>query len=210
MTRVILADDHAFVREGYKRILAAETGISVVAEASDIASTMQALDSTPAEVLLLDINLKGRSALEVLADIRRLHPRVAVLVVSMHPEEQIAVRAMRAGASGYLNKEAAPEDLVVAVRALARGRKHITPVVAEILAVSLDSTSDRPPHESLSTREYQILEMIAAGKQVSQIAAELNLSVKTVSTYRTRVLEKMEMKTNAELTRYAILSGLAR
>ncbi|MBM3738908.1 MAG: response regulator transcription factor [Acidobacteria bacterium] len=209
MIRVLIADDHPVVRKGLRQFLAEEPGVQVAAEAGSAAEVLSLLGKTNPHVLLLDINMPGRSGLEALEEIRRTFPAVRVIVLSVHPEEQLGVRAIRGGAAGYLNKDAAPEELMNAIRTVSSGRKFITPALAEALAMSLDTSTDRDPHESLSSRELQLLRMIGLGKTVSEVADELALSVKTVSTYRTRLLEKMNMKTNAELTRYALQKGLS-
>jgi DNA-binding NarL/FixJ family response regulator len=206
MIRVVLADDHPVVRQGLIRMLA-DGGIKVVADVGNAGALMDALGRVEADVVVLDINMPGRSGIEALAEIRKHFPRVGALVLSVHPEEQFAVRAIRAGAAGYLTKDAAPAQLVEAVRALAAGQRYITPAVANALAGALHR-SGRPPHDDLSGRELRVLTMIGAGRTVSEIAAELSISVKTVSTYRTRILEKLELKTTAELARYAILERL--
>ena len=209
MIRVLIADDHPVVRKGLRQFLAEEPGVQVAAEAGSAAEVLSLLGKTNPHVLLLDINMPGRSGLEALEEIRRTFPAVRVIVLSVHPEEQLGVRAIRGGAAGYLNKDAAPEELMNAIRTVSSGRKFIAPALAEALAMSLDTSTDRDPHESLSSRELQLLRMIGLGKTVSEVADELALSVKTVSTYRTRLLEKMNMKTNAELTRYALQKGLS-
>jgi two-component system, NarL family, invasion response regulator UvrY len=203
LIRVLIADDHPVVRKGLSMILSEADGIQVVAEANNAQEVLDTLPKLPVDVLVLDIGMPGRSGLEILQELRQHYPKLPVLILSQYPEEQIAVRAIRAGAAGYLNKESAPEQLVDAVRRVFQGRKFLTATLAELLAVTLEGGVGEP-HEALSDREYQVLRMIASGKTVSDIAGELNLSVKTVSTYRTRILEKMNLKNNAELTRYAI------
>jgi len=207
MIRLLVADDHPVVRKGLCLILSEDAGIQVVAEASNGQEVLDRLARTEVDVLVLDIGMPGRSGLELLQDLRQLHPKLPTLILSQYPEEQIAVRAIRAGAAGYLNKESAPDQLVDAVRRIHQGRKFLTPNLAELLAVTVEGRATEP-HQALSAREYQVLQMIASGKTVSDIAAELNLSVKTVSTYRTRILEKMNLRNNAELTRYALQNNL--
>ncbi len=207
MIRVLIADDHPVVRKGFSMILSAAEGIEVTAEAASAQEVLDRLAHTAVDVLVLDIGMPGRSGLELLQDLRLQYAKLPVLILSQYPEEQIAVRAIRAGAAGYLNKESAPDQLVDAVRRVHQGRKFLTANLAELLAITIEGGAGEP-HESLSEREYQVLQMIASGKAVSDIAAELHLSVKTVSTYRTRVLEKMNLKNNAELTRYAIQNKL--
>lgn len=207
MIRVLVADDHPVVRKGLCLILSEGEGIQMVAEASQAQDVLDVLSRVPVDVIVLDIGLPGRSGLELLQDLRQFYPKLPVLILSQYPEEQIAVRAIRSGAAGYLNKESAPDQLVDAVRRVHAGRKFLTPSLAELLAVTLEGGS-ADPHQTLSTREYQVFQMIASGKTVSIIAGELNLSVKTVSTYRTRILEKMNLKNNSELTRYALQNNL--
>ncbi len=204
MIRVLIADDHAVVRQGLKQILAGHEDITVVGEAGTTPQAYELLQKCPADVLLLDIAMPGRSGLELMRDAKKENPGLAVLVLSGYPEEQLAIRSLRAGASGYLNKEVAPDVLVTAVRTVASGRRYVTPAVAELMADSLDDKTAKALHESLSEREYRVLQLIGSGKTVSEIAVDLALSVKTVSTYRARILEKMKMNNNAELTRYAI------
>jgi DNA-binding NarL/FixJ family response regulator len=208
MIRVCVVDDHAVVREGLKRIIAENPGMAVTAEAGDGNQAVQVLQKEPCDVVLLDITMPDRNGLDVLKQIHAESPRLPVLVLSMHSEDQYAVRVLRAGAAGYLTKESAPAKLVQAIRKVVRGGKYVSPTLAEKLIYDLNRDSSKPTHEVLSDREYQVLCMIASGKTVTMIAAELALSVKTVSTYRVRILEKLDMKNNAELTRYAIKSGL--
>jgi DNA-binding NarL/FixJ family response regulator len=208
MIRVLIVDDHAVVRRGIRQILADAGDIRVVDEA---ATEQEAIDKTRAggcDLVLLDLSLPGRGGLEVLKELHEEFPRLPVLVLTMHPEEQYAVRTIRAGAAGYLTKQSAPEELVRAVRQVVAGKRYLTATVAERLAEELEHKDERAPHERLSDREHQIFLMIASGKTVSEIAEELALSVKTVSTYRARLLEKMQLRTNAELTRYAFERGL--
>jgi two-component system, NarL family, invasion response regulator UvrY len=206
--RVLVADDHPVVRRGLIQIVNAEDDLSVVAEAVDSQSVLDALDREPLDVVVLDITMPGRSGLDTLDEIRKNHSGIKVIVLSFHPEEQYAVRAIRAGASGYLNKDSAPDQLVTAIRQVAKGKKYLTPEVAEALAMAIDSTGHKALHEGLSNREFQVLRLIGSGKSVSEIARELSISVKTVSTYRSRILEKMNLKTNSELTRYVFEYGL--
>ena len=204
MLSVLICDDHPVVRRGLKAVLTSSNSVQRVGEA---ATALEALDIIRKDqhwdVVVVDISLPGMSGLELLKEVKRERPRLPVLVLSMHPEDQYAVRSIRAGASGYLSKDAAPDDLTKAIGAIVAGRKYLTPSVAESLIHELESPSDRQPHEVLSDREYQILCLIAAGKSVKQIAGELFLSVKTVSTYRRRSLEKLGLGTSAELIRYA-------
>jgi len=208
MIKILVADDHTIVREGLKQIVG-EVGDMVVAdEAGNGQEALAKIREGDYDVVLLDISMPGRSGLEVLKDIRAERPKLPVLILSMHSEEQYAVRALRAGASGYLTKASAPDELIGAIRKVSRGRKYVTASLAEKLALELDADIHKPPHETLSDREYQVMLMLAAGKSVTEIADELCLSVKTISTYRSRILDKMNMKKNTELMRYAIENGL--
>ncbi len=208
MIRVILCDDHAVVRRGIRDTLSEAVDIQVTAEAGSYAEVREALRTAPCDVLVLDLNLPGRGGLEVLASLRETGSSVKVLVVSMFPEDQYAIRCLRAGAQGYLNKAGDPAELVEAVRTLAQGRKYVTPEVAQMLVQSLSEPVNTTLHASLSERELQTLLKIASGKRLSDIAEELMLSPKTVSVYRARVLEKLKLSNNAELTVYAIRNEL--
>jgi DNA-binding NarL/FixJ family response regulator len=208
MINVLIADDHGIVRKGLREIIDDEPGMHVCGEATSAAEALASVRTTPTDVLILDINLPDRSGLDVLLDIKRVKPRLPVLVFSMHPEEQFAVRVLKSGASGYLTKDAASEEIVIAIRQLHAGRKYVSPRLGELLVADLSGEMGRPPHELLSHREFEVLRLIASGKTVSEIAGILSLSVKTISTYRTRILEKMHMKSNAELTHYAIKNSL--
>lgn len=208
MIRVILCDDHAMIRRGIKDTLTEAVDIQVVAETGSYAEVRDALRTHPCDVLVLDINLPGRSGLEVLASLREVESPTKVLMVSMFPEDQYAIRCLKAGAQGYLNKAGDPADLVTAVRTVAQGRKYVTPSVAQMLVDNLNAPENTSLHASLSERELQTLLKIASGKRLSDIAEELMLSPKTVSVYRARVLEKLRLTNNAELTVYAIRNGL--
>lgn len=208
MIKILVADDHTIVREGLKQIVGDVGDMVVADEAGNGQEALQKIREGDYDVILLDISMPGRSGLEVLKDIRAEKPKLPVLILSMHSEEQYAVRALRAGASGYLTKASAPDELIGAIRKVSRGRKYVTASLAEKLALELDADADKPPHEMLSDREYQVMLMLASGKSVKEIADELCLSVKTISTYRSRILEKMNMKKNAELTLYAIQNHL--
>ena len=209
MIRVVLADDHAVVRRGVRQILGEAEDIEVVAEARDYGELSALLRDQACDVLVLDISMPGKNGIEALKALRERLPRLAVLVLSMFPEDQYALRALKAGAAGYVSKEAAPEKLVEAIRLAARGKKYITPEVAQALASQLDAgTHPEKPHEALSDREYETLRLIASGKKLSEIAEAMALSPKTVSVYRARLLEKMKMRTNADLTHYAVKHGL--
>lgn len=208
MIRIFIADDHPVVRRGLKQMLADEPGLAVVGEAGTAAEVLRAARSADWDLLLLDLSLPDRHGLEVLRDVRELCPRRPVLILSAHPEEQFAVRLLRAGAAGYLTKDSAAEELVRAVRKVYAGGRYVSPELAERLADALAPDADRPPHERLTDREYQVLCLIAGGQTVSEIAERLDLSVKTVSTYRARLLEKMGLHSNAALTSYAVRHGL--
>ncbi|NUO20000.1 response regulator transcription factor [bacterium] len=208
MIRVFIVDDHKIVREGLKQILSETPDISLVGEASNGPDFLEQMETVRFDILVLDLTMPGRGGLDVLATVKRLRPELPVLVLSMHPEDQYAIRVIRAGASGYLNKEAAATDLVGAIRTVAEGKKFVTASVAEKLATYVSSRDTMAPHEQLSDREFQVLTLIASGKTVTEIANDLSLSVKTVSTYRSRILEKMQLKSNAELTHYVISNKL--
>jgi DNA-binding NarL/FixJ family response regulator len=204
MIRVTLVDDHPIVRRGLKETLSAEADIVVVGEAARSEEVLAMLSTNPCDVVLLDISLPGRGGLDVLKDVRRTFPDVRVLVVSTHAESQYAVRAMRAGAAGYLTKTSPPEELVRAVRQLMRTGRYINEEVGAALAQFAQDDRPGPPHERLSDREHEVLRLLAAGKTVSDIANGLSLSVKTVSTYRSRLVEKLGVRTTSDLVRYAL------
>jgi two-component system invasion response regulator UvrY len=208
MIRILIADDHSIVREGMKQILADIEDIQVAGEAANGADVLAKVQKQPFDMVLLDISMPGRSGLDVLKELKNIQPRLPVLMLSMYPEEQYAVRALRSGASGYLTKESAPDELISAIRKVCGGGKYVSASLAENMAFTIDRKTEQSPHESLSDREYQIMCMIASGKAVKDIARELSLSVKTISTYRSRILVKMNMKTNAEVTRYALQNSL--
>ena len=208
MIKVCVVDDHAVVREGLKRIISENPGMAVTIEAGDGNEALKVIQEQTCDVVLLDITMPNKNGMEVLKELRAQLPRLPVLVLSMHAEDQYAVRVLRAGAAGYLTKESAPERLVQAIRQVVRGGKYVSAAVAERLVYQLDSDTSKAPHENLSDREYQVMCLIASGKTVTEVAAELSLSVKTVSTYRVRILEKLNMKNNAEVARYAIKEGL--
>ena len=204
----LIADDHAVVRRGLKQILHETSDIVVRGEARDSGEVLEQVRARSWDVLVLDITMPGRSGLDILKEIRQLAPKLPVLILSMHSEDQFASRVLQAGASGYLPKESAPEELVKAIRKVCSGGRYISAAQAEKLSYIFGSGSDKLPHESLSNREYQVLRRIASGKTVTQIADEASLSVKTISTYRARILEKMRMRSNAEMTHYAIKNQL--
>jgi DNA-binding NarL/FixJ family response regulator len=206
--KILIADDHAIVREGLKQILADSPDIVVAGNAENGFDAIKLARRGGYNVMLLDISLPDRNGIEVLKQLRKECPTIAVLMLSMYREEQYAIRSLRAGAAGYLNKQSAPADLVVAIRQVASGKKYISPALAQELANQIGEDRDLPLHETLSDREYQTLTLIASGKSVGEIAAELSLSVKTISMYRSRLLQKMKLKHNAELTHYAIRNRL--
>ena len=206
--RILIVDDHAIVREGLKQILAEVDDIEVGGEADNSSHAMQMARKGPWDLVLMDISMPDRSGLETLELLRKEHPGIKVLMLSMHRETQYAVRALKSGAAGYLNKQSAPDQLVDAIRLVASGKKYISPELAQELASEVSGERTQLPHETLSNREYQTLCLIASGLPVSAIADKLSLSVKTISMYRARMLQKMQLKNNAELTHYAIKHGL--
>lgn len=208
MIHVVLCDDHAVLRRGIRDTLTESPEIRVTGEAGSYPELREVLRTAVCDVLLLDLNLPGRSGLEVMASLKETHPDIKVLIVSMYPEDQYALRCLKAGAHGYANKAGDPVQLIAAVQTIVQGRKYLTPEVAQLLADSLAQPTPELPHESLSERELQTLVKIASGKRLSDIAEELMLSPKTVSVYRARVLEKLKLANNAELTVYAIRNRL--
>lgn len=210
MIKILVADDHAIVREGLKQIVADTSDMVVAGEAVDGPEVLALVRKEAWDLILLDISMPGRGGIDILKDLKIEKPKLPVLVLSMYPEEQYAIRALKAGASGYLTKESAPEELIEAIRKVSRGGKYLSATLAESLASQLGTNSEKPLHETLSDREYQVMLMIASGKTVTEIATELSLSVKTISTNRVRILRKMGMKNSAELTYYAIKYGLVK
>lgn len=208
MIRVLIVDDHAIVRQGLRRILEESKGLQVGGEASNGVEALKMLRNQKYGVVLLDISMPEKNGIDTLKLIIDKDREAKVLILSMYPEDQYAVRLMKAGASGYLTKETAPEQLVDAIRNVVAGKKHISSSLAELLLQECGVDSGKPPHEILSDREYQVLRMIGSGKQVSEIAETLSLSVKTVSTYRAHILEKMKLRNNAELTHYVMRNNL--
>jgi DNA-binding NarL/FixJ family response regulator len=204
MLKIIIADDHTVVRHGLKEILTRELGKLKIAEAKDAREATMLLAKDKWDLILLDINMPGRSGLDVLSEARRLCPATPVLVLSAYPEKEFAVRAFKLGASGYLNKQSAFDELITAVKRILAGGKYVTTSLAELMASGLGPGPEQSPHETLSNRELQVLRMIAAGKAIKEIASELSLSEKTVGTYRMRIAEKMHLASNVELTRYAL------
>jgi two-component system invasion response regulator UvrY len=208
MINILIADDHRIVREGLKQILQQTSDIAVADEAGNGEEVIQKVSYRNFDLVLLDISLPGRSGLDILKQLKSIKPQLPILVLSMHPEEQYAIRSIRAGALGYLTKESASEELIDAIRKVAQGRRYITSSLAERLAFEMEIDGKETLHEALSDREYQVLCMIASGKTVKEIAHALSLSIKTISTHRTRILRKMGMQNNAQLTHYAIKFNL--
>ena len=206
--KILLADDHTVVRHGLKQILADEFKRATFGEARNAQEALNLVWKENWDVVILDITMPGRSGLEVLREIRKAKPKLPVLVLSMHPENQFAVRVLKRGAAGYMTKESAANELVGAIKKVLAGGRYVSTSLAEKLATYLASDTQKPPQELLSDREFQVLRLIASGKIVSEIAKELSLSVKTISTYRTRILEKMGLRNNAELMHYAMQQGL--
>ena len=208
MIRVLLADDHAMVRTGLREILSATGDIEVCGEATNGGEVLQAIRQGEYDLVVLDMSMPGRSGIELIKLIKAERPKLRILVLSMHSEQQYAVRAVRAGASGYLTKESAADELVNAIRRVASGRAYISPETAEQLVLDTSGAGDDAPHKLLSDREYQVFRMIASGKSITEIASVLALSVKTISTHKTRILQKLSMSNQAELVRYAIRHAL--
>ena len=208
MIRILIVDDHSIVRQGLRRILDEEEGIEVIAEASNGVEALKKLRAVKMDVVLLDISMPEKNGFDTLKQIMDGNSGTKVLILSMYPEDQYAVRLMKAGASGYITKDTAPEQLVEAIRKVVAGKKHISPSLAELLLQECGTDSGKPSHELLSDREYQVLRLLGSGRKVSDIAETLSLSVKTVSTYRAHILEKMKLKNNAELTFYVMENGL--
>jgi DNA-binding NarL/FixJ family response regulator len=210
MSTILIADDHAVVRAGYKQFLEAEAGITAIGEAASGDETLNQLRRKRWNVLLMDIHMPNRSGLDILKHVKTGYPEVRVLIMSGLPEEQYARNVLRAGASGYLSKGGTPEELLKAVRMVMQGRRYVSAELAEAMAADVEfpQNQNRPAHSTLTTREFQVFRKLAAGTGITRIASELSLSVKTVSTYRTRLLEKMNMKSNADMTSYALRHGL--
>ena len=208
MIRIIIADDHVLVREGLKRVFLNEPDLQIVGEANTGTGALELLNNTPCDVLMLDLSLPDRNSLDVIQEAKKLRPGLPILVLSIYSEESFGVRTIRAGADGYLLKTAAGHELIKAVRRVVQGGKYVSTSLAEQLVSNVQAGTARPAHQKLSAREFQILRMIAGGKSTSRIAGELHLSISTVNTYRSRILEKLNMHTNAELIHYAIKNGL--
>ena len=205
---ILIADDHAVVRRGLKEILAEALPSVEFSEAGNGDEVLSHLGKTPISLLVLDISMPGRSGMDVLRDVKHTYPRMPVIILSCQPEEQYAVRCLRAGAAAYINKESAPEELAMATRKILSGGHYVSASLAEKLVANLDEDAGKPLHELLSDREFEVMKMIAAGVPLTEIGERLHVSVKTISTYRARIMEKMQMKSNAELTRYAMTYNL--
>jgi len=205
---VLIADDHAIVREGLKNILADTSDIVVKDEASNGAEVIKKVLKNDYAMIVLDISMPGRDGIDVLKQIKSIKPDLKVLIMSVHSEDQFAYRALKLGASGFINKDKAPDEMIGAIRKVASGRIYVSASFAEKMALNLQTESDLPPHKKLSDREHEVMRLIASGRTAKEISEELSLSSKTISTYRTRILDKMDMKTNAQLTYYAILNNL--
>ncbi len=205
---ILIADDHPIVRAGFKQVIADTEDMTVADEAGNGQEVMNLIRKKDYDIILLDISMPGRNGLEIIKDLKAEKPRIPIMILSIYPEEQYAIRALRAGASGYMTKASAPHELIAAIRKICQGGKYISSAMAEKLTDYLGTDVTKSPHELLSDREHQVMLMIASGKTVSQIAEELCLSVKTISTYRAHILEKMKLKNNAEITLYAVQNTL--
>ena len=208
MIRILLSDDHALLRSGLKEILVRDLPGAVCGEAESAREVLDQVERHPWDIVILDVTMPGPSGIDVLRDLKRLYPKLPVLVLSMHPEDQYGKRVLKAGAAGYMNKDVAPGELIKAIQKILAGGRYVSPALAEQLATELGEPSERPLHETLSDREFEVLRMLASGKTVSEIADTLHLSVTTVSTYRGRILEKMGLTTTAELMHYAMHNRL--
>lgn len=208
MINVLIADDHALIREGLKKILKNEPDMTLAGEAGNVQELNDQLRKLAVDIVLLDISMPGESGLDALKDLKQRNAHLPILILSVHPEHRFAIRALKAGASGYITKESAVEELVQAIRKIVAGGKYVSLALAEQLATELETGNAKPLHETLSDREYQVMCMIASGKKSSEIAEELSVSLSTVNTYRARIFEKMKMQSNVELTRYALENHL--
>lgn len=208
MIKILIVDDHAIVREGLNHLLQGEQDMKVAGMAMDAASAMRFVSETPVDVVILDISMPGKSGLDLIKDLKQIQPSVRILMLSMYPEDRFALRAVIAGASGYLTKEMASEEIVTAIRTIYSGRNYITNSLADKIADELQHPGAKVPHDLLSDREFEVFCMLASGKPVVEIAIALSLSESTVSTYRTRILQKMNLKSNSDLMHYAIVNGL--
>lgn len=208
MLRILIADDHPIVRKGLRQILEETRNIQSIEEASSGQEVLDKVKKGKFDIVLLDISMPGISGIDTLEEIKKLQPSLPVLILSMYPEEEYALRALKAGASGYLTKKSAPDELAAAIKKIYRGERYISPTLADLLATNLMEDSGKPLHESLSNREFQVMRMIVSGKSLKEIAGEMSLSPKTISTFRTRILQKLNMKSNAELIQYAMKNQL--
>ncbi|MCC6864550.1 MAG: response regulator transcription factor [Ignavibacteria bacterium] len=204
MIKILIADDHSVVRRGIKQILSEEPEMQIVGEASNSEELIEKLNAEEWDLLILDITMPGKSGLDVLIEIKQKMPELKILILSMHPEEEIAMRALKSGANGYLNKESAPSELIKAIKKVIAGGKYISSNLAELLIMNINNESNKAIHELLSEREFQVFCLLASGNSLTEIAEKFNLSIKTISTYRTRIMVKMNLKSNVELTHYAI------
>lgn len=209
MIRILLADDHTMVRKGLKQILESDPEMSVVFEANNGNEAVEFVRTNSPDIVLMDITMPGQNGLEALKEIKRIRPSLPVIVLSMHPQEQYAVRALKAGAAGYVTKESAPDELLSAIEKAFQGGKYISAELAELLAKHIEHDPIDEPHKLLSDREFEVFVLIGQGKSLTEIAHELNISVKTVSTYRTRIIEKTTLTTNSSITRYCVQQGLS-
>ncbi|MFA6456692.1 MAG: response regulator transcription factor [Bacteroidota bacterium] len=208
MIHIIIADDHQLIREGLRKVLRDESDMKIVADVSNTHDLLEQLRKESADVLVLDVNMPGRSGIDVLADLKREFPSVKILMLSMHPEDALAVRALKSGAHGYITKNSPPEEMINAIRKVGGGRRYISETLADKLADNVQSKTSQELHHTLSDREFEVFQLLGAGVTVSEIAVRLSLSVPTVSTYRARILEKMKMETTAELIHYAVKNNL--
>jgi DNA-binding NarL/FixJ family response regulator len=208
MIRIFITDDHSLIREGFKKILNEEKDISIIGEAANSRDTMSFVLNNKLDILILDLNLPDKSGLDLLKELKAIKPEIKILILSMHPEDRFAMRVLKSGASGYVTKESAGGELVKAIRKVYNGGKYVSESLAEILAFEVQGNLDKPIHELLSDREFQVLQMIASGKTLAEISGTLSLAVTTVSTYRARILEKLNLHSNAELIHYAITKKL--
>lgn len=206
--RIVIADDHAFLREGIKKTIQDEIDMNIVGEASNANDALNIIREQNPEIVIMDISMPGKSGLDVLKDLKSFKNKSRILILSMHPEDRFAIRALKAGAFGYLTKESAPDELVKAIKTVLSGRKYVSKALAEKLVDILSEDSDKLPHEQLSDREYEVFIKISSGKKALEIAAELSISIHTVNTYRARILEKLSMSSNVELTQYAMHNNL--
>ena len=210
MINVFIADDHALIREGIKKLLSPFSDIKLVGETADPFEIIELIKKNNCDILILDLSMPGKNGLDLIKEIKTLYPEIKILVMTMMPEDQFAKRTLKIGASGYLTKESAPEELITAIRKIASGRKYISETLAEKLAQDLDETAEKPLQDLLSDREFQVMKMMAAGKSQTEIAGELSIGVSTINTYRSRILEKLNLKSNAELIRFAYQNNLIK